>query len=374
MSAARFSATTLRPGSRSKHEGENASITAATAMTTYRLEPPEVEGIDRLLGLLVDEVGSPEDPAFLGEARRLAFSALPMGPVRFLERFRRDQLTAAVLVTGYPIDAGRIGPTPHHWGAQPDPESTLREELYLTLLGSLLGDAFGWATLQDGRLVQNVLPMRGEENEQSGHGSSSSLAWHTEDGFHPYRCDYLGLMALRNPGRVPTTVASIDAVHLSAENKRILAQPRFFVHPDNEHLKWDSTSQNGSSEPLPGDWYEPRPTSVLFGDLSQPYLRIDPIFMSAAEGDHEGERALADIIEQLDSVLTPEVIGPGDVCFIDNYRAVHGRGSFSPSYDGADRWLKKTVLTRDLRKSRSVRWGHDGRVLHPGPLWVDGLR
>ena len=61
------------------------------------------------------------------------------------------------------------------------------------------------------------------------------------------------------------------------------------------------------------------------------------------------------------------LVNPGDVVFIDNYLAVHGRGSFIPRYDGTDRWLRKALFTRDLRKSRSVRDGADGRVLRLVP-------
>ncbi|MFD1046061.1 fructose-bisphosphatase class II, partial [Kibdelosporangium lantanae] len=66
------------------------------------------------------------------------------------------------------------------------------------------GDAFSWSTLQDGRLIHNVVPIEGDETEQSGHGQVL-LEWHTEDGFHPYRCDYLLLFGMRNHDRVPNT-------------------------------------------------------------------------------------------------------------------------------------------------------------------------
>ncbi|KOV84203.1 hypothetical protein ADL01_08735 [Streptomyces sp. NRRL WC-3618] len=35
---------------------------------------------------------------------------------------------------------------------------------------------------------------------------------------------------------------------------------------------------------------------------------------------------------------------PGMRCFIDNYRAVHGRASFQARYDGTDRWLKRVSI------------------------------
>ena len=32
---------------------------------------------------------------------------------------------------------------------------------------------------------------------------------------------------------------------------------------------------------------------------------------------------------------------PGDVLLLDNRRTVHSRSSFSPAYDGKDRWLQR---------------------------------
>jgi L-asparagine oxygenase len=336
-------------------------------VAVHRLRPVERVAIEALLERLTREYLSVETYEFLAEARRLAFSHLPLELIRFLDRFQRTEFSPVVEVTGFVVDDHAIGPTPPHWRAQPDPRSTLREEIYLALLGALLGEVFGWATLQDGHLVHNVVPISNQEEEQSGHGSHATLAWHTEDGFHPYRCDYLGLMSLRNHDRVPTTFASVDAIRLTPEQRRTLAEPRFVIRPDNEHLEQRQREGAvlGMDASLATEWTDPEPTAVLFGDPCRPYLRIDPCFMSVPPGDTEAEAALAAIVNQLDTALQNLVLDPGAVCLIDNYRAVHGRQSFRPSYDGTDRWLKKIVLTRDLRRSRAARAAPTGRVLQP---------
>ncbi|MFI1226893.1 MULTISPECIES: TauD/TfdA family dioxygenase [unclassified Streptomyces] len=46
---------------------------------------------------------------------------------------------------------------------------------------------------------------------------------------------------------------------------------------------------------------------------------------------------------------------PGDLVVIDNRVTVHGRTAFQPRYDGADRWLQRTYVTTDLRRSRDHR-------------------
>jgi hypothetical protein len=66
-------------------------------------------------------------------------------------------------------------------------------QILFILYGSLLGDVFGWATQQDGHIVHDVFPIKGNEQAQLGTGSEQTLWWHTEDAFFPYRADYIGL-------------------------------------------------------------------------------------------------------------------------------------------------------------------------------------
>jgi L-asparagine oxygenase len=335
----------------------------------HELSAADAEAVGLLAAGLSRRFRSSEDPRFLAAARQLAYRHLPDSLIGALTSFRDHESSSVLLISGFPVDDVAIGPTPDGWKSQPDQASTLPEELYLLLLASALGDPFGWATLQEGHIVQNVLPVRDQEFEQSGHGSVVTLAWHTEDGFHPYRCDYLSLLALRNDEMVPTTIGGMDDVVLPAGCRAVLAQPRFLIRPDNEHINQRTRDGEGLSEALPDDWYQPEPTAVLFGSPAHPYLRIDPYFMSALPRDDEAAEALAILEEELERVLTEAPLAAGTVAFIDNFRAVHGRQAFQPRYDGRDRWLKKVVITRDLRKSRAARGQAGSRVLQPTALY-----
>jgi Fe(II)/alpha-ketoglutarate-dependent arginine beta-hydroxylase len=327
------------------------------------LAAPELERVEEILERAAGSYAAVDDDAFLHDAGQLA-RTLPDRLVRFLERWRLSEHVASVVVRGLSVDDAQIGTTPRHWKEQDDPRSTLREELYLALLGSLLGDLFGWSTLQDGHLVHNVVPIAGEEEQQSGHSSTVLVGWHTEDSFHPYRCDYLGLMSLRNLDETATTVASIDAVAPSEQDRRVLGEPRFLIRPDVEHLKSASAPELPSFGRTIRELLEdPQPTPVFFGDPRRPYLRIDPFYMSPMPGDREAEAALERIVEQIESAVVDVVLEPGDVFFVDNFLAVHGRRPFRPRYDGTDRWLKKVSVTRDLRKSRALRDGAASRVV-----------
>ncbi len=328
---------------------------------TYELSASESRQVTGLVERLIEEYPSPVDHAFVATAADLARS-LPDGLVRFLRSFQGAEPAAAAVIRGLPVDDKRVGPTPEHWSAHCDPARTMPEDFYFLLLGSLIGEVFGWSTLQNGALLHNVLPNRAEENDQSGAGSRAPLLWHIEDAFHPYRCDYLALMALRNPDEIGTSLGSVRNLKVTQHEREVLWDRRFHIRPDKVHMK-------GLDVGAPGAEFEhsPQPVSILFGDADEPYLRINPPFMTALPGDEEAEQVLADVISRIDESMGEVILHPGDVVFIDNYLAVHGRGSFIPRYDGTDRWMRKALFTRDLRKSRGVRDSADGRVLRLAP-------
>ena len=53
---------------------------------------------------------------------------------------------------------------------------------------------------------------------------------------------------------------------------------------------------------------------------------------------------------------------PGDLAILDNRVTVHGRTPFRPRYDGADRWVQRTFVIADLRRSGDHR-ARDGYVI-----------
>ncbi|GHJ15493.1 guanitoxin biosynthesis L-enduracididine beta-hydroxylase GntD [Micromonospora sp. AKA38] len=332
----------------------------------YRLSTTEVRDLLALARELDDAQAYPSEAAFYDCAVQHSHR-MPQGLRAFLEDFRRGEPSAAALIKGFPVDDLAVGPTPAHWHDVPRFSTTTTEERLLGLVGLALGDPFTWSTLQNGRMIQNVLPIRGEEFQQSGHSSETLLEWHTEDGFHPYRCDYLLLLGIRNIDRVPTTLASVKDVELAPEHAAALFEERFLILPDDEHVRQLATQVSGHPglSRMQQMREEPPAVAVLFGDPEAPYLRIDPFFMCCADPeDRLAEQALAELADQLEAARQDVVVEAGTLCIIDNFRAVHGRRAFQARYDGKDRWLKKLVVTRDLRKSRDHRTSVTGRVLY----------
>ncbi len=339
-------------------------------MHKIELTSGEVEAVHSLLSEVAARYDTVEDPGFQRDATVYAHE-LPRRLRQHLNDFKLLEPTSALcLVSGYPVDDERIGPTPEHWKDRPQPSPALREEILFVLAASLLGEPIGWSTQQDGRVVHDLCPIREHAKEQIGTGSEQNIWWHTEDAFHPLRGDYIGMMCLRNHDRVATTFANLENLGLADEDLRLLSQAVFPIRPDDSHrLKnksnghQDEAELQAAYEQIERMSQEPLKIAVLEGDLRAPYIRLDPYFMEPAQ-DPAAREAFDRLTQVIDARLQDVVLQPGDLCFLDNLQSVHGRRAFKARYDGRDRWLKRINLTRDLRRSRSARLSPESRVIY----------
>jgi Fe(II)/alpha-ketoglutarate-dependent arginine beta-hydroxylase len=286
-----------------------------------------------------------EEPAFLEHASALA-QLLPLSLRLGLTKLKTSGTGPDVLIiSGMPFDEQKLGKTPSHWRhihIQSSP--TRQEELVFALIASFVGDLFSWATEQNGHLINDILPIEEHERQQIGTGSLQEIEWHTEDSNFQVRPGYLALMCLRNPDRLPTTVATAAAVEKLADWQReLLREKRYRIGSDLAHT--------GAAESRHPRIYSPaleaQKIAVLSGEGAWPLLRIDRYFVERARTDKLGRMALDALVERFDTDLWELVLEPGDVCLLDNYRVVHGRRSFAPRYDGTDRWLKRLRIARN---------------------------
>ena len=339
----------------------------------YRLTSQDLRALDPLLDELVATYNSAEDLEFLGMAGFYA-QELPRSIRRFLHNFRiNEPLRGLCLISGFPIDDQKIGPTPSHWKWRSDERRTIREQIFFALLSTLLGELFGWATQQDGHMIHDVFPIKENENDQIGTGSKESITWHTEDAFHNYRADWVGLMCLRNHDETGTTASYLDLKLLTAEQIDTLFDDRYIILPDDSHLAKNSGWAAGEQvdpEVIARVFAnirklreEPKKRPIFFGDRKQPYLCLDPYFMDPIEDDPGASDALEALSRAIDQNISSIVLQPGDVLFIDNLTTVHGRLPFTPRYDGTDRWIKRVNIARDIRKSREARLTVSSRVI-----------
>jgi hypothetical protein len=313
---------------------------------TLKLTDEEIGEILPLVKEIASQHDSVEEAGFLESVSSYA-QELPSRTRAFLNAFRLTEPSGVCVISGYPVNDPKIGKTPAHWRSEePVNASTLEEEVFLNVCGALLGDAIAWAHQREGLICQDLVPIEEDQHLMLGSGSEVELVWHTEDARYSYRGDYIGLMCLRNPDRVPTTYASIDDIDLDSKHVDVLFKPQFVFHPDPSHPT-DTESETAA---------------ILFGDKDSPYVRFDPYSMDTPE-DREARQAFYYLQEKINEKIIGVALEPGDVMFIDNYKAVHGRNSFVARFDGTDRWLKRITIARDLRASRSVREAPNSRLI-----------
>jgi Fe(II)/alpha-ketoglutarate-dependent arginine beta-hydroxylase len=334
-------------------------------MSKLFLQQDEIESIQGLLQEIVPDVATIEDETFQANAPLYA-QELPRRVRKQVHEFKLcEPAEGHFVISGYPIDQEKIGSTPTHWNNRQGRSAVLEEEALLVLFGSLLGDCIGWATQQDGRVVHDILPIRGHEGEQLGSSSEQLLWWHNEDAFHPFRGDYLGMMCLRNPDAVATTFAHFADLPLEEEEIDLLFEPHYTIRPDESHLPKNRANPDAvvSYEQIEQMNTRPEKIAVLSGDRRSPYVRIDPYFMDPVENNERAQAALDNLIRVIDSRIDDLVLEAGDFCFIDNFKAVHGRKPFKARFDGNDRWMKRVNIARDLRKSRTARQQSASRII-----------
>jgi Fe(II)/alpha-ketoglutarate-dependent arginine beta-hydroxylase len=342
-------------------------------MQRLTLTPGDNQLLEPMLAELAKTYGTIEDPELIARAPVLA-RALPVRLLEFLEEFRAGEPSALCMISGLAVDEARLGATPTHWRDSQYESSAFPQEIFFLLCAARLGDVFGWATQQDGRFMHDVLPIRGHENYELGSNSLQHLSWHTEDAFHPCRGDYVALMCLKNPDLVETMVCDAGDLDWSALDVEALFEPEFTQMPDNSHQPQNTKESTGDptldrlrarSFALIQSWNDhPVKRPVLYGDAVSPYMALDPYHMRTDGWPERSLRAFRGLCDQIEATMQDVRLRPGDCVFIDNFRAVHGRKSFRPRYDGSDRWLKRLNVTRNIRGSRAWRRSADDRIIY----------
>ena len=272
---------------------------------------------------------------------------LPLGLREALRLFRRRPGTDAVLlVRGLPVDETDLPPTPNVPGSVERHPTTPAAALALTSLQ--LGDVTAFRQEKGGALVQNVVPVPGQEDFQ-GNAGSAPLTMHVENAFHTHRPDYVALLCLRNDhdnmaGLRTSSIRNALAL-LPPEIRTVLSEPRFVT---------DAPPSFGDSVP------SAKPSALLKGCPDDPDIVVD--FHATQPQDEAATAAFRALGDALDQVSRTYVLRTGELAIVDNRLALHGRTAFRPRYDGRDRWLQRTYVHLDPRRTRPFR-AADGDVL-----------
>ncbi|WP_052395099.1 TauD/TfdA family dioxygenase [Kutzneria sp. 744] len=311
------------------------------------LSPVERDELDRLAATLATRSSRrTDDPGWLADARELC-CMLPARLRATLRRFTSHSgAEAMLLVRGLPVAAADVPPTPSVAGSVQREASM--PAAALVLLGMFMGELVAFREEKSGALVQDVVPVPGQERVQ-GNSGSVRLTMHVENAFHAHRPDFVGLMCLRNDHdnvaglRVASSRKALP--RLTPAHRSLLHEPRFVTAAPQ------SFNQGAAAE---------TPHGVLTGAVDDPDVRVD--FGNTAATDPAAAAALAELERAFDAVASTLILAPGDVAWVDNRLSLHGRTSFTPRYDGGDRWIQRVFVQLDFRRSRVVR-PHDGQVI-----------
>ncbi|TDV49745.1 TauD/TfdA family dioxygenase [Actinophytocola oryzae] len=317
---------------------------AAGVVTLSRADAPAAEQVAATLLAVAGELI--DDPSWIAEAA-LRWHDLPESLRRPLLAYRRNSgRTGALLVRGLSVDESSLPETPMVSGSA-QREATLPAAL-LMLVAAAFGDPIAFREEKSGAMVQNVVPVPGREDVQGNEGSVL-LTFHNENAFHEHRPDYVLLCCLRaDHDRIAgLRTASIRQVHgmLTEWHREALFRKDFVTAPPPSF-----GAALGESEPH----------AVLSGALEDPDVMVD--FAATKPLTEQAGDALVELQSLFAANALTHYLTPGDLAIVDNRVTVHGRTGFAPRYDGRDRWLQRTTVTQNLRRSRLLR-ADDGHVL-----------
>jgi L-asparagine oxygenase len=250
----------------------------------------------------------------------------------------------ALVLSGLPLD-DPLPPTPDG-GAFTGPWRELGVATGVQLMVmSVIGDVISYADEKNGRLVQDVCPIRGAETRQENSGSCL-LELHTEDGFHPNKPHFVSLLGLRadHENEAVTVASGIRAVlpMLAPEHLFTLREPLFRIRLASSFV--GNSRRAAYTAPMP----------VLIGALDDPDLCVD--YHATEPLTEQAAAAFGALRSLLLGALVGVAMRPGDLLIVDNRKAVHGRTGFTPRYDGADRWLRRCFAVSDIRASLTSRY------------------
>jgi L-asparagine oxygenase len=314
-----------------------------------QLEAGEAEQL-RKLGEELRAAGA-DSPERLCEEASLLAAALPMRVRVELARFARNGSDSGyLLLRGLSVD-DHLPPTPA------DSTSHLGESTALAavqaIVGHCLGEMVAYEAEGGGRLFQDMVPSRDAVNSQTSLSSGVELELHTEQAFSRLRPDWIGLGCLRGAADAATYVLAarpLLAAFESAE-RALLRQPLWTTQVDESFRAEGREFADGN---LRG------PFPIVAGSQGDPYIRFDQDLDWGVSKEAEALRRR--IVELYPLLRASHRLVPGELLFVDNLRAVHGRSPFRARFDGSDRFIVRSFVVRDLARSRHARPGN-GRTI-----------
>ena len=226
------------------------------------------------------------------------------------------------------IEIGEIPPTPN---GKEFPMALIAEAgIKLIDHAKKYGLPVAYKQEQNGRLIQNLVPIKQHENDQISGSSKVQLEFHTESAFHPYKPSHIHLLCLRGDENAATTYANVEDIiqHLSKQDIETLQKFDFETGIDQSFQIGGAQNIKQLITPLRknGNGWE----LCYDGELT---TGINPAATEALNN-------LRNAIKLSEKEIA---LKPGQIATINNKTTVHGRKPFQARYDGTDRWLQRIL-------------------------------
>lgn len=292
-----------------------------------------------------------ENPEEFCRQTNVASNRIPMDIARTLLEFsHHGSETGFLLLDGFSYDD--VANTPD------DNDQKIGEKTILAkiqgILMSTIGELVAYEAEGYGRIFQDIIPMKSMEQRQMSLSSGTELEIHSEQAFSKLRPDILSLACIRGDDAAFTYILPVKSIikNLSHSEIELLRKPLWTTSVD---LSFKLYGQ----EFIDGDVRGPMP--IISGPEEDPNLVFDQDLMTGIT--EEAHHMIARIVGIYYTHRIRHVLIPGQIMFIDNNRAVHGRSPFSPKYDGTDRFLVRCFATFDYEKSAYAR-NSGSRMIH----------
>lgn len=230
-------------------------------------------------------------------------------------------------------------------------KSSFVSEYILSLFATTLGEPFNYIQEEQGNIFRNIKPTHKNASEQTSDSSKVDLELHTETAFHWFKPDYLMLYCLRGDRskKAYTLVSSLKKVipELDEETLQELRKVQYSIGIDVSFGNKDKTKF--CEELIP----------ILYGEESDPMITYDVDLIRGPT--EESTKALQRLREAIIKVQEAVLLEPGDLLIVDNKRAIHGRTSYSPYFDGYDRWLQRVLVSTNPTFAAHIK--DEGRII-----------
>jgi L-asparagine oxygenase len=209
------------------------------------------------------------------------------------------------------------------------------------ILMSIMGELVSYEAEANGSLFQDIIPLKSMSNNQTSTGSKFELEIHTEQAFSKLRPDIISLCCLRGDVNAMTYILPIDCIinNMTSYEIELLKKPLWKTSVD---LSFKLNGINFKEGDIRG------PFPIIQGTNENPILVFDQDLMFGI--NEESNTLINKVVDIYYKYRVSYNLKPGDIIFIDNNRAVHGRSPYSPKFNGEDRFLVRCFLVFDYNR------------------------